>query len=584
MYNDIFTNNFILNFSISSIFIIFNIIFSYSVSSELNKKRINLLGEFQPIIIFFLIFTFYLLILNIITFINYYDYFKFIFFVIIFAQTIYFLKNINKLINFIDFNNLKIKISIREKIILVILFLFFLISILPISDADSISVMQNAATFIYQQGLGSVNLSKDIEFTSILGTEILLIISPILNSDNFGTQLNIFVLVFFIICKLKDNQNFFFILFSSPLIIYFISTPKLQLFFGILYLILFIIINQNLIKNKLDLFITIVLLTFYASGKTSYILLATPLYVYLYCKNIHEWKNIVLYSLISFLIILLPIFITKQIYFDNFFAPFYDEIIGGNNEFYNGYALALRSSQGWLLNYLDYKIYLKPFVALNIRELSISLGFIFLLMLFDLKLLKVTKFIPLIIILLILLTGQILPRYYFEAFLILAFYYNPKNIFFNPLIIIQSSIVLFISIAYIYIAYVESRVLIEKSIYMKRFSYSYYDASEIKKMNLSGNILDLSQGRQSIFFNKNLYSFRNLSVQNKINKNDKSNFANYIKNNSINYIIINNNDNLPVCLELTKTGETYRKTAVRNFLRKTKKNKFQIYNVVNNKC
>ena len=119
---------------------------------------------------------------------------------------------------------------------------------------------------------------------------------------------------------------------------------------------------------------------------------------------------------------------------------------------------------------------------------------------------------------------------------------------------------------------------------MKRFSYSYYDASEIKKMNLSGNILDLSQGRQSIFFNKNLYSFRNLSVQNKINKNDKSNFANYIKNNSINYIIINNNDNLPVCLELTKTGETYRKTAVRNFLRKTKKNKFQIYNVVNNKC
>jgi len=103
-------------------------------------------------------------------------------------------------------------------------------------------------------------------------------------------------------------------------------------------------------------------------------------------------------------------------------------------------------------------------------------------------------------------------------------------------------------------------------------------------MNFSGNILELSYGIQSILFKKNLYNFRKFSVKNKINKNDKSNFANYIKNNSINYIIINNNDNLPVCLELIKTGETYRKTAVRNFLRKTKKNKFQIYNVVNNKC
>ena len=583
MYDDIFTNNFILNFFISSLFIVFNIIFSYSISGELNKKKIYLLSEFQPIIIFFLVFTFYLLILNIITLINFYNYFRLIFFIIIFFQIVYLLKNIKSLSNINKFNNLMNLIS-NEKIIFIFIFIFFLISILPISDADSIAVLQNAATFIYQQGLDNVNLSKDISFTSILGTEILLIISPILNSDNLGTQLNLFALVFFIVCKLKDNQKFFFILFSSPLIIYFISTPKLQLFFAILYLILFIIINQNLIKNKLDLFVTIVLLTFYASGKISYILLVSPLYVYLFFKNISEWKSTILYSLISFFIILLPIFITKQIYFDNFFAPFFDGIIGKNNEFYNGLALSLRSSQGWLLNSLDYKIYLKPFMPLSIGELSISLGFIFLLMLTDLKLLKITKFIPLIIIFMILLTGQILPRYYFEAFLILAFYYNSKNILFNPLIIIQSSIVLFISVIYIYIAYVDSKVLIDKSAYMKRFSYSYYDAVEIKKLNLNGNILDLSQGRPSIFFNKNLYSFRNLSVQNLINKNDEVNLINYIKDNLINNIIVDNSNNLPICLELKKTGETYRKTAVRNFLRKTQKNKLNIYSITNNRC
>ena len=211
MYNDIYTNNFILNFFISSIFIILNIIFSFSISSELNRKKINLLGEFQPIIIFFLIFTFYLLILNIVIFINYYEYFRLIFIAIFFTQIIYFLKNQN---NLIKFNNLKIEISIKEKIIFIFIFLFFLISILPISDADSISVMQNAATFIYQRGLDNVNLSKDIEFTSILGTEVLLIISPILNSDNFGTQLNVFTLILLIILKLKDKQNFFLFYFQ----------------------------------------------------------------------------------------------------------------------------------------------------------------------------------------------------------------------------------------------------------------------------------------------------------------------------------------------------------------------------------
>ena len=78
MYNDIFTNNFILNFFISSVFIIFNILFSYIISYEFDKKKINLLSEFQPIIIFFLVFAFYLLALNIITFINLYNFLYFI--------------------------------------------------------------------------------------------------------------------------------------------------------------------------------------------------------------------------------------------------------------------------------------------------------------------------------------------------------------------------------------------------------------------------------------------------------------------------------------------------------------------------
>ena len=519
--------------------------------------------------------------LNILVICDLHNYFDLVFYIIFSIQILYFLINFN---NLTKLNNSFIKISIKEKIIIFFTFLFFLISILPLSDADSISVMQNSATFIYQEGLKDVNLNKDIEFTSILGTEILLIISPILNSDNFGVLLNLFVLIFFITFNLKKKTNFFLILFSSPLILYFISTAKLQLFFGILYLILFIIINQNLIKNRLDLFITILLLTFYASGKTSYILLAAPLYLYLFYTNLNNWKNILSYSIISFIIILLPIFIIKQIYFANFFAPFFDNIIGKNNEFYNGYALSLRSSQGWLLNFLDYKIYLKPFISLKINEISSSLGLIFLLFLVDLKLLKKTKFFPFVIISLVLLTGQILPRYYFEAFLIMAYYYNSNNIFFKPIVIAQGCVVLAVSIIYIYISYVDSAVIHDKSTYMRRFSHSYYNAEEVKKLNLIGNILDVAQDRPSIFFDKNLYSFRNLSVLNQINGQDMLNLNNYIKENLIDYIIAHKSTKLPVCLNLREIGEIYRLDAKRNFLKKNRIRKFNIFSIDNNKC
>ena len=53
MYQDFFTNNFILNFLTSFLFLSTCILCSISVSVTLNNKKINLLNEFQPIIIFF---------------------------------------------------------------------------------------------------------------------------------------------------------------------------------------------------------------------------------------------------------------------------------------------------------------------------------------------------------------------------------------------------------------------------------------------------------------------------------------------------------------------------------------------------
>ena len=123
-------------------------------------------------------------------------------------------------------------------------------------------------------------------------------------------------------------------------------------------------------------------------------------------------------------------------------------------------------------------------------------------MLINLKLQKETKFIPIILIILILVTGQILPRYYFEAFLLLAFFYKPQQPVIKLFIYSQVLVIFLISIIYVYFGYIKFDVIKDKSRYMSQFSYSFYHAQQHKKDEFDGNTLDFSLDRHSIFLIK----------------------------------------------------------------------------------
>ena len=58
------------------------------------------------------------------------------------------------------------------------------------SDADSVALHQNLASRIFSSGLSDINIIKNVEFSLLSNTEFLLIFSPLLKSDNFGSQLN----------------------------------------------------------------------------------------------------------------------------------------------------------------------------------------------------------------------------------------------------------------------------------------------------------------------------------------------------------------------------------------------------------
>lgn len=586
MYDLIFSNNFFFNFINSFFFIILNILFSYSIYINLEKKILT--NNYQVFIYFFTIFACISSIFNILIITNNYKYFRLILTLIIIAELIFVFRNYSSLkltiLNIFKFEN-------KKYLILTIFLIFYIISILPISDADSIALHQNLPNEIFSKGLDNINFEKNLSFSIFSNAHSLLIISPSLNSDNFGAQLNILTLVFFFFLNYKKKFNFYLILLSCPLIIYFVSVQKLSLFFGILYLLIFIQVNEKKIKNKLDLFLVIFLLAFYSSGNASYILFTVPLIIYVFVQKKHMWKQLILYSILSFIIILFPLFLVKQIYFSNVLAPFFDNFLGQNNLLYNAYSYSIRSTDGWLADPSNYKLYLVPFIPYNISSLTTSLGIIFLIMLLNLSLFKKTKFFPILIIGLVLFTGQIVPRYYLESFLILSYYYLPKYLFPKIIIALQFLAVILMSSGFIYYAYIDSNVIKNKEEYMKKYSFTYFNSLEYKKINSEKNILNLVEPRDSIFFKKNLFSERTISIINSYNKNTlkhlnlKNDILNkFILNNSIEYLIVKNKEQIPDCLEVRKIEDINYKLAVRNYLRKEKFEKITLFKIKDNNC
>lgn len=76
---------------------------------------------------------------------------------------------------------------------------------------------------------------------------------------------------------------------------------------------------------------------------------------------------------------------------------------------------------------------------------------------------------------------------------------------------------------------------------------------------------------------------RTINIVNQYENNNEY-FGIFIKNNSIKYIIRGKNDILPTCLVVQKIGETDRKLAVRNYLRKIASQKNDILKIQSNDC
>ncbi len=315
----------------------------------------------------------------------------------------------------------------------------------------------------------------------------------------------------------------------------------------------------------------------------NYILLALPLFIFFLIKNLKNFKEIFFCSVLAFFIVLFPILLNKFIYFSNPLAPFADNIIGQNNFIFNIYSDSLRSSEGWLRD-KRLVVFLKPFFPVSLAEISASLGLFFFLI-FDKNLLVKVKYFPLIITILILITGQALPRYYFEAFLILIFFTKFKNNFYTKVMYLQIIPVVFFTFSFIYLAYIQNVVLINKDKYLSKFSYTYYNSKKINELNIDKNILNLAHDRESIYLKNNHFGMRFLAgVRAYGNEaNYQKYFIKFINNYNIDYIIGTETD-VPNCIKIKKINEISFKTARRNFLLKQNIVNSNLFLIVNKEC
>ncbi len=578
-YSEYFINNFFLNFSISLIFIIYLFIKSSLVNSLIKRNKLIFFDEFSNIIIFFLILSFYTAIFNLLIIIKYIYLIKYLL-IISFLSTLcliyYNLKK--KLFKKIIFGSNYLK---KENLIFILLIVcFFLISILPLSDADSIAYHLNFPFRILSEGYMINDIQKNLMFSVFANNEIILTLSVLLKSDNFGSILNYIILIFFIFSQTK-SKYFKMILLSCPLLIFLISTQKLQLAFAILFLILFINIHERKLKSDQEIFILCILLVFYASIKTSYILISIPLFIYLIINYSSKIIKILLYCSLGVLIFFAPLFLIKHNIYYNIFAPFFDNFLGNNNQIFKALEHSLKNTEGWIGNIYDYKIYFKIFIPTNLSELSATYGLLFLILFFNYELLKKLNFFPIFIVLAILISGQILPRYYLEAFLILAYYLPNMNVFTKMITYSQLYIMLFFSTIFLFHSYDGFVKKNFKHKYQERFAFSFYNAEQLKNINFNKkNTLTFADGRQSIFYGTNFYSSRYISVMKSYNDDSESLLNKFVKKNNINYIIHENLGN-NLCFNYNIIDSVNQKIAVRNFLIPNKDKKYYIYQIIN---
>ena len=556
-------------------FVIFlNFVFGiYNLSIFLIKKfSISMKLEMKFLFLFMILGAFISLV-NWILFINflitkYIIYISFIFFLIL---NLFILKNL-KIKNI----SLKKNLSFDQKIILIFLFCYFIISSLPLSDADSLSYHSSFGAFLLKyESLDWLKMAELIHPDFLVSgyTEIFNFIGFVLYSENFGSYLNLVTLIFISLYflerfKVVKEKNFILLcLISSPIFLPMIFSQKIFVLPSFALSLIFFHIYNNKKLFLIDELIILSSLMLILSFKVSFLYPVCIAILYMIYKNKRLIKTITLTLLLA-LIFFAPI-VFKNIYFHgDFIPPFTGQILNNNSEHLNAAA-------NFFKNY-DLSLSLKNLIFLPILFLIPhygqagnfyisfpNIGKIFGLQFYNFinfkRKIKTEVFLIILLLFIsVIISGNISTRWFlFIFFLIQIFACHFKfkiNIFLKKLIYIQTLIFGLFLISY---SIYTSPVLILKD-YKKNFlskhasgyDYALNINDIIKKLELKKDEKILYTQRSRFWTNieRGELNFSNewlrllKFTENKFEINDQ--FLQIVKDNNIKVLVIRKNKNL----------------------------------------
>jgi len=243
------------------------------------------------------------------------------------------------------FFNTKIIFDVNYLLFVVILLGLALLSFAPVTNADSLDYHLFTAKHLLEYGSFPTYLTN-FHSTYVSGPgEIMIALGLAIGSEQFGSILQCagLISILGILKKYKAPYIFYIILFSSPVIIFFVSSLKPQLFticssvfaFSLIFLSKF---NKKSFLNNYETKKIILILTILFSSitiKFSFILSSFLLTAVLIIKNFNLKKiiSILQIIIIVYFLIVFPSILWKYInfggnFFELFYSPFSTERYG----------------------------------------------------------------------------------------------------------------------------------------------------------------------------------------------------------------------------------------------------------------
>tara|TARA_S200000501_G_scaffold378092_1_gene439071 strand:+ start:1915 stop:3678 length:1764 start_codon:yes stop_codon:yes gene_type:complete len=507
------------------------------INTKIFKKYDNLLLNLLISIIFFS------QIIKIFSYIGLFKQINLIFSLSIFLAGIY---NLKFFYNLINENKFYIPRNIFEILILLILFAFFIISIAPPTMADALD-------YHYGVPLYLLNFNEVpspylwVHGASAGNGEFVNSLAIFLGTDNFGTLLQLFSLIFFLLFlkeRVQSKKKLLFLyifILSSPTLLQLISGPKFLLFPQVLTATaLFIILEKKKIESVDFIFIGILLMGA-SQFKLSFLLSGSIIGTFLFLKSFMNNKiEIVIFSLILSVIFFGPTFIWNYTQLDNF---------SFQNIFLSMPMEAIKSLQ----NYTENFNYVYPFNLIlpnSISSISSILGFQFFILFFIFRNKKETNIIIVITLLTIVLhyfLSMNEARIYYEFILWLAvgvYFVDDKKvnyIFFSKIILIQFLAVFCMALYFATISFPSIFSNEYRDKFMVKTSFRYAAIKWVNKV-LPDDAKLISGLRSNALYKNEFVSSDWLSFG--ISKNDLTGYLKTIEEKKINYIVLIENSQL----------------------------------------